>query len=203
MMARLMIRSYFLVLVIHAIFVSSAQAFLSALIPRQHYYPSTITNANNDELGDANINESNLSLNTADATARDVVVACMDGLLNNDKPWANAGLELCWDYSSDRNRAAQGGSFVEFVTYASNPTFSTMVDAKEYSIENVGSYIPGTNTRGAMQTVLVKVQSLKGEERSFLWTMAQERRPPRQGMWLVHECINLENAVGLNLDFSF
>ncbi len=34
-------------------------------------------------------------------------------------------------------------------------------------------------------------------------TMAQERRPPRQGMWLVHECINLENAVGLNLDFSF
>lgn len=169
MMARLMIRSYFLVLVIHAIFVSSAQAFLSALIPRQHYYLSTTTNANNDELGDANINENNSSLNTADATARDVVVACMDGLLNNDKPWANAGLELCWDYSSDRNRAAQGGSFVEFVTYASNPTFSTMVDAKEYSIENVGSYIPGTNTRGAMQTVLVKVQSLKGEERSFLW----------------------------------
>lgn len=154
MMARLMIRSYFLVLVIHAILISSTQAFLPALIPRQHYYLST-TNANNDE--------------PADASARDVVVACMDGLLNNDKPWANAGLELCWDYSSDRNRAAQGGSFDEFITYASNPTFSTMVDAKEYSIENVGSYIPGTNTRGAMQTVLVKVQSLKGEERAFLW----------------------------------
>mmetsp|Transcript_8512 Transcript_8512/g.12780 ORF Transcript_8512/g.12780 Transcript_8512/m.12780 type:complete len:122 (-) Transcript_8512:986-1351(-) len=112
-------------------------------------------------------------------------------------------LGLFKDYSSDRNRAAQGGSFDEFITYASNPTFSTMVNAKEYSIENVGAYIKGTNTRGAMQTVLVKVQPLKGEERSFLWTMAQERRPPRQGLWLVHECVNLENAIGLNLDFSF
>eukprot|EP00984_Skeletonema_dohrnii_P015200 scaffold6516_cov68-Skeletonema_dohrnii-CCMP3373.AAC.1 len=127
-------------------------------------------------------------------------------------------LGLFKDYSSDRNRAAQGGSFDEFITYASNPTFSTMVNAKEYSIENVGAYIPPTNTRGAMQTVLVKVQPLKGEERSFLCsisyfysiltillsrTMAQERRPPRQGLWLVHECFNIENAIGLNLDFSF
>ena len=156
MIARLMIRCSFLILV--AILISSAQAFLSALIPRRHYnYCLSTTSAKNDEPGDAN------------ATARDVVVACMDGLLNNDKPWANAGLELCWDYSSDRNRAAQGGSFDEFMNYASNPTFSTMVDAKEYSIESVGKYIPGTNTRGAMQTVLVKVQSSKGEDRSFLW----------------------------------
>ena len=110
MMVRLMIRCSFLVLVvIHAILISSAQAFLSALIPRRHYnYCLSTTYAKNDETGDAA------------ATARDVVVACMDGLLNNDKPWANAGLELCWDYSSDRNRAAQGGSFDEFITYASN-----------------------------------------------------------------------------------
>lgn len=154
------------VLLIHTILVSSAQAFLSAVISCQHhstYFLSrTKTQAKDDESEDA-------SLNTADMTARDVVVTCMDGLLNNDTPWANAGLELCWDYSSDRNRAAQGGDFEEFISYASNPTFSTMVDAKEYSIENVGKYIPGTNTRGAMQTVLVKVQPLNGEERSFLW----------------------------------
>ncbi len=154
------------VLLIHTILVSSAQAFLSAVIPSHHhtYFSSrTKTQAKDDK------QEDNASQNAADMTARDVVVACMDGLLNNDKPWANAGLELCWDYSSDRNRAAQGGDFEEFISYASNPTFSTMVDAKEYSIENVGKYIPGTNTRGAMQTVLVKVQPLTGEERSFLW----------------------------------
>ena len=27
--------------------------------------------------------------------------------------------------------------------------------------------------------------------------MQQERRPPRQGMWLVHECIFVENAFAL------
>ncbi len=173
-MAKLIIPFSFAVLVIHTILlVSTAQAFLSAVIletnrrPHSSYLMST-TNAN-DEQEDANINKSSSSLNTAYVTARDVVVACMDGLSKNDSPWANAGLEICWEYSSDRNRAAQGGSLDDFITYASNPTFSAMVNAKEYSVEKVGAYIPGTMTRGAMQTVLIKVQSLKGEERSFLW----------------------------------
>ncbi|KAK1736587.1 hypothetical protein QTG54_012609 [Skeletonema marinoi] len=203
MMDRLMIRFPFAALVIQTILLSTAQAFLLATHPRQYQSSYLSTTNANDAPEDANINRGNSPLSAANVTARDVVVACMDGLLNNDTPWANSGLEICWDYSSDRNRAAQGGSFDEFITYASNPTFSTMVNAKEFSIENVGAYIKGTNTRGAMQTVLVKVQPLQGEERSFLWTMAQERRPPRQGLWLVHECINLENAIGLNLDFSF
>jgi hypothetical protein len=44
-----------------------------------------------------------------------------------------------------------------------------MVNAKEYSAENVGALIPSSMTRGAMQTVLIKVQSSKDEERSYLW----------------------------------
>mmetsp|Transcript_2708 Transcript_2708/g.4209 ORF Transcript_2708/g.4209 Transcript_2708/m.4209 type:complete len:192 (+) Transcript_2708:49-624(+) len=185
MMDRLIIRFPFAALVIQIILLlPTAQAFLLATHPRQHQSSYLSTTNANDAQEDANINRGNSPLSADDVTARDVVVACMDGLLNNDTPWANSGLEICWDYSSDRNRAAQGGSFDEFISYASNPTFSTMVNAKEYSIENVGAYIKGTNTRGAMQTVLVKVQPLKGEERSFLWTMAQERRPPRQGLWL-------------------
>jgi hypothetical protein len=27
--------------------------------------------------------------------------------------------------------------------------------------------------------------------------MQQERRPPRQGLWLVHECIFMDNAFAL------
>jgi hypothetical protein len=158
MMARLNLISFAfdVVLITHIILVSSAQAFfLSAATlatyrrPRSSLFTTSC---------DAN-----------DLTALDIVITCMDGLSNNDTPWANAGLELCWEYSSDRNMAAQGGNLDKFITYASNPTFSAMVNAKEYSIENVGNLIPGTMTRGAMQTVLVKVQSLKGEERSFLW----------------------------------
>jgi hypothetical protein len=174
MISRLIIPFSFAVLVVIHTILESSQAFLSAVIlttnRRPHFtYLSATNNNANDEQEDANIKNGSLSLNTADVTALDVVVACMDGLSNNDTPWANAGLEICFEYSSDRNRAAQGGSLDDFITYASNPTFSAMVNAKEYSVEKVGAYIPGTMTRGAMQTVLIKVQSLKGEERSFLW----------------------------------
>jgi hypothetical protein len=164
--------TFFSLLIIHTFLVSNAQAFLSAAVlsidtKRRPYFSSSLSTKDaNDEQGESNINS---SMSSADKTARDVVVTCMDGLANNDNPWENAGLELCWDYSSDRNRAAQGGSFEEFISYASNPTFSSMVNAKGYSVENVGTLIPGSMTRGPMQTVLIKVQSCKGEERSYLW----------------------------------
>jgi hypothetical protein len=134
-----------------------------------------------------------------DMTAQDVVTTCMNALLQNDKPRNNAGLEVCFDYSSDRCRAALGGSLEEFILYASNPTFGSMTNAIEYTIVNVGTIIPATVFRGAMQTVLINVTpaNMGGDCRTFLWTMQQERRPPRQGVWLVHECIFVDIALAL------
>ncbi len=81
-----------------------------------------------------------------------------------------------------------------------------MVNAREYKTLSIGPEIspgqgsvtsPGLGvTRGAMKTVLISVTprdpSLK--ERKFLWTLQKERRPPKQGCWLVHECITVENS---------
>mmetsp|Transcript_23798 Transcript_23798/g.50522 ORF Transcript_23798/g.50522 Transcript_23798/m.50522 type:complete len:209 (+) Transcript_23798:120-746(+) len=133
----------------------------------------------------------------SDMNAQQVVTTCMDAMLRNDFPYENAGFETCFDFSSDRCRAALGGSLEEFITYAHNPTFGSMKNALEYSILNVGPIISGSNTRGAMQTVLVRVTPQKGDNRTFLWTLQQERRPPRQGLWLVLECIYVENAFEL------
>jgi hypothetical protein len=153
-------------------------------------------------------------------TPEKVVIACMDAMQQNDVPWLNHGLELCFDYSSDRCRAALGGSLDEFISYASNPTFGSMTNTKSYEIVNVGPIIAGTPTRGSMQTVLVKITQEKWEDKHFLWlvnalcyfhshasfsnlisihrrTLQQERRPPRQGLWLIHECIYVENAFAL------
>ena len=102
-------------------------------------------------------------------TAQEVVTTCMDALLQNDHPWDNAGLEVTFDLSSDRCRAALGGSLDDFISYASNPTFGPLANAKEYSVVSVGPVIAATMTRGAMQTVLIKVQPAKGSERTFLW----------------------------------
>lgn len=130
-------------------------------------------------------------------TARDVATTCMDALLQNDRPRENSGLQVCFDFSSDRCRASLGGSLEEFIAYANNPTFGSMTNAEEYAVLGVGPVIAASMTRGAMQTVLVKVVPAKGKDRTFLWTMQQERRPPRQGLWLVHECICVENAFAL------
>lgn len=135
-----------------------------------------------------------------DYTAPDVVQMCMETMTRNDEPYNNAGLEVCWNFSSDRCRAARGGSLEMFIEYAHNPIFASMVNALEWQVVSTGPLIQGTTTRGAMQTVLVNVQPQKGgEARRFLWTLQQERRPPRQGCWLVWECLAVENAYSHTL----
>ena len=189
-----------------------------------------------------------------DLNAEQVAKICMDAL--HCRP-PQQSLEICFNYSSDRCRAAVGGSLQEFIQYASNPVFGTMVNCDGYDIVSVGPIIPGSMHRGAMQTVLVDVQKpltvedivksahlqqqppnaaqasqqatrrrpsamerreqrLKAEageagkqatgndgvddgRRRFLWTLQQERRPPRQNCWLVHEVLFIKNAFALTL----
>jgi hypothetical protein len=140
-----------------------------------------------------------------DFIPEEVVTTCMDFLQNNDDPRPNSGLEVCFNFSSDSCRAANGGSLEAFMQYAKNPVFQAMVDCHKWEVLSVGPEIPGTNTRGAMKTVLVKVVQKKVEggrelkDRKFLWTLMKERRPPRQGFWLVHECISVENSFAMTL----
>jgi len=137
----------------------------------------------------------------AEIIPEDVVSFCMDSLQNNNAPITNAGLQVCFNFSSDSCRAANGGSLEAFMAYASNPTFRVLVDNKEWKVLSVGPEIAGTNTRGAMKTVLISVQPAneKIHEKRFLWTLIKERRPPRQGFWLVHECISVDNAYALTV----
>jgi len=134
--------------------------------------------------------------------ALQVVSTCMSYLQTNDEPKQNSGLEVCYNFSSDSCRASNGGSLEDFLRYANNPVFQSMVNCHEWGVLNVGSEIPGTNTRGAMKTVLIKVVQKKVEgqmrnDRRFLWTLMKERRPPRQGCFLIRECIAVDNAFAL------
>ena len=47
-----------------------------------------------------------------DILAENVVTLCMDALSCNDEPKANAGLEVCFNFSSDRCRAGENSVFV-------------------------------------------------------------------------------------------
>lgn len=141
------------------------------------------------------LDEEFVAFPSRDYKAPEVVEVCMNALLRNGEPYANAGLEVCWNFSSDRCRASQGGSLEVFIEFADNPVFSTMVDAASWDVVSQGNEIPGTPTRGAMQTVLAAVTKEDGgKSREFLWTLQKERRPPRQDCWLVHECIAKDAA---------
>jgi len=143
-------------------------------------------------------------------TATDVVNLCMRTLVEGA---GGSGLEVCFDFSSDRCRAALGGSLDRFRQYSTNPVFGYMVNCDGWEVLSVGPIINGTVTRGDMQTVLVKAihdhprrrdggekQQVKGDDsRNFLWTLQKERRPPRQGCWVIHEVIYVKNAFELTL----
>lgn len=129
-----------------------------------------------------------------DLDATDVLHACMNTLLQNK----DEGLEVCFHFSSDQCRAALGSSLDVFAQYATNPVFGFLVNCNDWQVVSTGPIIPGTPTRGAMQTILMEAKQ-GPEARRYLWTFQQERRPPRQGFWLIREVIYERNAHQLTV----
>jgi hypothetical protein len=97
-------------------------------------------------------------------------------------------------------QAALGGSLEKFRQYAANPVFGYLVNCDDWEALSIGPVIQGTPTRGAMQTVLMAAKKGAEEERrTFLWTLQQERRPPLQGCWIIHEVLYVKNAFAQTL----
>eukprot|EP00531_Pseudo-nitzschia_arenysensis_P008207 CAMPEP_0116115012 /NCGR_PEP_ID=MMETSP0329-20121206/281_1 /TAXON_ID=697910 /ORGANISM="Pseudo-nitzschia arenysensis, Strain B593" /LENGTH=233 /DNA_ID=CAMNT_0003608419 /DNA_START=80 /DNA_END=779 /DNA_ORIENTATION=+ len=93
-------------------------------------------------------------------TPEEVVTTCMRYLQGKGEATPTqerAGLEICYIFSSDSCRMANGGSLESFLQRANNPVFQTMVGCAQWEVVNVGPEIAGTPTRGVMQTILVDV----------------------------------------------
>lgn len=88
-------------------------------------------------------------------SALEIVTLCMDALQNEVLPQTSLG--ICFEFSTDRCRAAVGGTLDDFVKYASNPVFGSLVHCQDYRILSVGPVIPGSQHRGEMRTVLVEI----------------------------------------------
>jgi hypothetical protein len=202
------LRSFVLLVWIGGAFLKHTNAFLvSSLAPAHRSItatPATTTPATTTtSIQQAVIEYDDFLPNPhPDLSATDVVTICMNTLIERKD---GGGLEVCFNFSSDQCRAAVGGSLDHFAEYADNPVFGFLVKCDGWNTVSVGSLIPGTPTRGAMQTVLMDailpVSSLRqpGDDgaRRFLWTLQQERRPPRQGYWVVHSVVYVKNAYQL------
>ena len=113
-----------------------------------------------------------------DIDAVQVTNLCMDALKNMRR--SDLSLEVCFNFSTDRCRAAVGGSVSEFIKYAANPVFGALVHCNDFEIVSIGPVIPGGPHRGAMQTVLMDVQKQqqpKGDAKKAGEQQQPKRRP--------------------------
>lgn len=88
-------------------------------------------------------------------TAIDVVTICMQSLHACSVP--SDALSVCFVFSSDQCRAAVGGTLTEFIKYANNPIFGSLVQCEQYKIVSIGPIISPSQHRGEMQTVLIEI----------------------------------------------
>ena len=103
---------------------------------------------------------------------------------------------------------------MEFIKWTRrSPVFDCLVACDSFYLdEDTITEIPGTPTRGALCKVVVHVQpreavvdgphSVRGRigrppERAFLWTLQQQRRPPRIGAWLLYQVLAIDKALEL------
>lgn len=122
---------------------------------------------------------------------------CMNALEKNDLE--NSGLATCFAFSNDMCRAAVGGSLEDFVQYARNPTFGSLLNCRQWRAEPLQLVNTCTPTRGPMATQVVHVVGRDERRKSFLWTLQQERRPPLQGSWLIWQCLAKDKAIYLTV----
>ena len=92
---------------------------------------------------------------TPELNAVEVTTLCMNALQNQK---SHDSLEICFNFSSDRCRAAIGGTLENFIQYANNPVFGSLVNCDNYEIVSIGPIIPGGPQRGEMQTVLIELR---------------------------------------------
>ncbi|KAG8469067.1 hypothetical protein KFE25_007585 [Diacronema lutheri] len=148
----------------------------------------------------------------------DVVRTLCLALQHNNVPRERAGLSRLYDFCTFEARSAltarQGARTRErFEQYAHSPAFAELVNSAHHHVAPA-TIIPGTQTRGALATVIVSVEGfaadgsrggLPGEAadvapKRFRWLLQQERRPPHEGCWFVNEVVALEQWFLFNGD---
>lgn len=127
---------------------------------------------------DSDTNPNDRSKPNPGLTSLEVATLLMDALQNTSNP--QQSLELCFLFSSDRCRAAVGGSLHEFVKYANNPTFGSLVHCQDWQVLSVGPIIPGSTHRGDMQTVLIEITKPLTVQAALDTKLAEDRRTGRR-----------------------
>lgn len=158
----------------------SVDAFLSSKSPnRRMQYRLHVKESSLPTDKDILPTDEDIAFPCPDIDAVQVTTLCLDALKNMRR--SDLALEVCFNFSTDRCRAAVGGSLEKFLQYAANPVFGALVHCDDYEIVSIGPIIPGGQHRGAMQTVLLDVQKQQekgvGGANQVVEQQQQKKRP--------------------------
>lgn len=109
-------------------------------------------------------------------TPRDVVLAQLEALQHNDRPYPDAGIEQAWALAHPQNKAFTG-PLVRFAGMLRSPAFRAMLDHRSHSLEAV--------SRSAERVVfLVVIEDAGARAVGYEWTVERVRDGEFAGCWM-------------------
>lgn len=112
----------------------------------------------------------------------------MHSLNNNDLPSKDAGVRLCWEFSSEITKHIFKYNITEFIescheTANEFPTsfYGVAMNGKSWEVETDINRVGGEN--GWIATQVLKSISSDGRVRRWQWELRKNRRPPDLDCW--------------------
>ena len=114
-------------------------------------------------------------------TPREVVIAQLKALKNNDVPYLNAGIEVVYRFASPYQRA-ENGPLSNFRSKFNNLAFRPLINCDSYYVEKHFA-----NSKKAEYFVFVTDEN--GEEQIFLFRLSKQNNTPYENIWMTDEVI--------------
>mmetsp|Transcript_21502 Transcript_21502/g.33137 ORF Transcript_21502/g.33137 Transcript_21502/m.33137 type:complete len:257 (-) Transcript_21502:58-828(-) len=161
---------------------------------------------------------------SADLSPEDVITSIIRGLQFNDVPHENSGLERCYAFMdlpciklvTGYGNVPEERTLDKFLGYAAqSPKLKPFIGANHVVFGPL-SKIPGTNTRGEIATMPIKVRASfsptkhesgmvrktgpieKGPEQTFMIRLQKQRRPPLAGAYIVTDVIDVASVASIS-----
>ena len=100
---------------------------------------------------------------TSDIAPEDVVKIQLSSLMNNNQPYANAGIEQTWEFAHPSNRAFTG-PIERFTRMMYAPSYAVMLDHKKHDILEV-------KLEDNTAYFFIELTSSDGQMFGFKWTL--------------------------------
>ena len=115
----------------------------------------------------------------------EIVQIVIDALANNDQPFADAGIETAFNFSSPTNRE-NTGPLDRFVTLVKGPVFGQMVKHRDSTLSQV-------LIEGDKALCLVQVVDRDNKTAYYAFRLGLQQQGEYAGMWLTEAVWPLQN----------